>query len=138
GDLTPEQTEEMGPLLGNLLSLRFGNDWDLRLKNAQPEQIRHQTLLAARDFFVALARRQPVVLVLEDLHWADPLSLDLISLLMEALSGPGTRGEHGPGDGGPALLLLCVARPEREHRSYRLGEVAAQKCPECYTELRLR
>jgi DNA-binding SARP family transcriptional activator len=125
GDLAAERTDEMGPLLGNLLSLRFGNDWDLRLKNAQPEQIRHQTILAARDFLVALSRRQPAVLVLEDLHWADPLSLDLVSALMEALPQA-------------ALLLLCVARPEREHRSFRLGEVAARKCPDGFTELRLR
>src|SRR5262249_52797285 len=86
GDLTAERAEEMGPLLGNLFTLRAGTDWELRLKNASPEQIRHQTLLALRDFLVALARQQPVVLVLEDLHWADPLSLDLITLLMEALT----------------------------------------------------
>jgi DNA-binding SARP family transcriptional activator/class 3 adenylate cyclase len=125
GDLAAERAEEMGPLLGNLLSLRSGTDWDVRLKNASPEQIRHQTLLALQELFVALARRQPVVLLLEDLHWADPLSLDLISLLMEALP-------HAP------LLLLCVYRPEREHRCWHLATIASRKCPERATELTLR
>src|SRR5262249_48991481 len=78
GDLSEERLEEIGPLLGNLLSIRFGTDWDERLKNAAPEQIRHQTFLAVRDFLVTLARRQPVILICEDLHWADSLSLDLI------------------------------------------------------------
>jgi adenylate cyclase len=125
GDLTAERADETGPLLGNLLSLRSGTDWDLRLKNASPEQIRHQTLLAVRDFFVALAARQPLVLVCEDLHWADRLSLDLLALLMEAVP-------LAP------LLLLCVYRPERDHPCWRLGTLAAQKCPEQYTELPLR
>jgi predicted ATPase len=125
GKLSEEQGEEMGPLLGNLLSLRFGTDWDQRLKHASPEQVRHQTLLAARDFFGALAHRQPVVLVCEDLHWADTLSLDLLTVLMESLP-------LAP------LFLLCVYRPEREHKCWHLGTIAARKCLERYTELSLR
>jgi tetratricopeptide (TPR) repeat protein len=125
GDLTADPAEEMAPLLGNLFSLRSGTDWDLRLKNASPEQVRHQTLLAVRDFLVALAGRQPLVLVCEDLHWADRLSLDLLALLMEAVP-------LAP------LMLLCVYRPERDHPCWRLGSVAAQKCAEQYTELPLR
>lgn len=34
-----------------------------------------------RDFLTALAARQPLLLVLEDLHWADPASLDLLRFL---------------------------------------------------------
>jgi class 3 adenylate cyclase/tetratricopeptide (TPR) repeat protein len=125
GDLTEERCDEIGPLLGNLLSVRFGTDWDDRLTHASPEQIKHQTFLALRDFFVALARQRPVVLVLEDLHWADNLSLDVISLLMEVLT-------LAP------LLLLCVYRPEKEHRCWRLGTIAAQKCAGRATEIQLR
>jgi DNA-binding SARP family transcriptional activator len=125
GDLSEERADEMGPLLGRLLSLRFDSEWDRRLKNADPEQIRHQTLLAMRDFFVALSRQQPLVLVLEDLHWADSLSLDLIALLMEAL-------EQSP------LLLVCLYRPEREHKCWHLATIASRKCPGQYAELSLR
>jgi predicted ATPase/DNA-binding SARP family transcriptional activator len=125
GELSSERVEEIGPVLGHLLSLRFGNDWDRRLDTAGPEQLRYQSLVALQEFFVALARQQPLVLVLEDLHWADGLSLDLISLLIEALP--------------PApLCLLCVYRPEREHRCGQLGTIASRKCPERLTEIRLR
>jgi class 3 adenylate cyclase len=124
-DLSAERVEEIGPLLGNLLSLRFGNEWDLRLKNAGPEQIKHQTFLAIRDFFLALARRQPVVLVCEDLHWADTLSLDLLPLLMESVTAA-------------PILLLCIYRPEREHKCWRLGPIAGEKAGEKYSEIRLR
>jgi class 3 adenylate cyclase len=125
GDLSQAQLDEMAPLLGNLLSVRFGNEWDERLKHASPEQIKHQTFIAIREFFLALSRRQPLVLVLEDLHWADSLSLDLISLLMETLAVT-------------SILLLCAYRPEREHKCWHLGTIASRKCAERYTELPLR
>ncbi|MEW5958279.1 MAG: tetratricopeptide repeat protein [Chloroflexota bacterium] len=85
----------------------------------------YQTFVAVHDFLVALARRQPLVLVFEDLHWADDLSLDLISLLMEAVpSNP--------------ILLLCVYRPHYEHKGSRFSAIASRKCPDHYMEFSLR
>jgi hypothetical protein len=39
-----------------------------------------------QDFLTALAARRPVVLLLDDLHWADPASLDLLRFLMPTLA----------------------------------------------------
>ena len=130
GALTTTQCTEIGPLLGNLLAVQFGTEWDQRLQNAGPEQIRHQTLLALRNLFVALAHRQPVAFVIEDLHWADALSLDLIALLMEVLASS-------------PILLVCAYRPETHGgsstpRTNRLETLATRKCAERYTPLRLR
>jgi hypothetical protein len=86
---------------------------------------REDLFSAWRLFFERLADAQPVILVFEDLHWADTLSMDLVSLLMESLPSA-------------SLLLLCVYRPEREHKCWHLPTIAARKCPDCFTELRLR
>ncbi|MCA1596518.1 MAG: AAA family ATPase, partial [Chloroflexi bacterium] len=112
-------------LFADLFREHFGfeREKDDRLKNAGPEQVRHQTFLAVHDYLVALSRERPLVLVLEDLHWADTLSLDLVSLLMEAL-------RLGP------ILLICVYRPEREHRCWQIAATAERKCPERFTMLR--
>jgi DNA-binding CsgD family transcriptional regulator len=40
-----------------------------------------------RDWLAALALRRPLVLVLEDMHWADPASLDLLRFLARQVSG---------------------------------------------------
>ncbi|MBI1926342.1 AAA family ATPase [Candidatus Poribacteria bacterium] len=124
-ELLPQQADEILPLFGNLLSVKFGNELDERLKFAGPEQIKHQTFMALRDFFFALAGKQPLTLVFEDLHWADSLSLDLILLLMEMLT-------LAP------MLLICVYRPEQDHKSWRIGSIASSKCLERYTEIHLR
>ena len=82
-------------------------------------------MLAIRDVVLALARGRGLVLVLDDLHWADPSSLDVVSLLMESLT-------LAP------ILLVCAYRPDSEHRSWHLSTVAARKCADRYTEIRLR
>jgi class 3 adenylate cyclase/tetratricopeptide (TPR) repeat protein len=51
------------------------------------------------EWVVSAAHTVPLVIAIEDLHWADPSTLELIQLLVEqAASAP--------------LLLLCTARPE--------------------------
>lgn len=57
-----------------------------------------QTAWAVRRLLEARARERAVVLVLDDVHWAEPALLDLVEHLAERADGP--------------LLLLCMARPE--------------------------
>lgn len=54
---------------------------------------------AVRRFLDALARRRPVVVVFDDLHWAEASMLDLVEHVAE-------RSE------GVALLVVCLARPD--------------------------
>ncbi len=59
----------------------------------------HEAFAAWRRFFEALAERSPLVLVFEDLHWADDGLLDFVDALAERVSGV-------------PLLIVCSARPE--------------------------
>ncbi len=52
-----------------------------------------------RKLFEALAREQPLIAVLDDIHWAEPTLLDLIEYVS-------TFAQDAP------LLLLCIARPD--------------------------
>jgi class 3 adenylate cyclase/tetratricopeptide (TPR) repeat protein len=54
---------------------------------------------AARKLFEALGREGPLVVHLDDLHWAEPTFLDLVEDAVELSTGA-------------PLLLLCLARPE--------------------------
>jgi class 3 adenylate cyclase/tetratricopeptide (TPR) repeat protein len=58
-----------------------------------------EAFAAWRRFLEALAERRPLVLVFEDLHWADEGLLDFVDHLVEWASGV-------------AMLVLCTARPE--------------------------
>ena len=56
------------------------NEAEFRTLSAQ--QIQRRAFDAVRQFIRALATRQPLVLVLEDLQWADPSSIDLLQHIM--------------------------------------------------------
>ena len=58
-----------------------------------------ETAWAFRRLFEALAAERPLVVFLDDIHWADPLLLDLIEYV-------------GTFSVGRPILLLCAARPD--------------------------
>jgi class 3 adenylate cyclase/tetratricopeptide (TPR) repeat protein len=64
-----------------------------------PAQQRRRLLTTLIDWVRSVAGPQPLVIVAEDLHWADPSTLELLELLLE--QGATAR-----------LLLLYTARPE--------------------------
>ncbi|MFL7791422.1 MAG: tetratricopeptide repeat protein [Anaerolineae bacterium] len=67
----------------------------------EPGRVKQLTVLALREWVLGEARKQPVVLVLEDFHWADDLSRDALQSLIDVID--------------EAPVLLCVtARPQPE------------------------
>ncbi len=48
-----------------------------------PEQLKMETIETLLSVFEAMAQRNPVLMVVEDLHWADPSTLELLGLLIE-------------------------------------------------------
>lgn len=62
-----------------------------------------EALAAWRRFFFGLAAQRPMVLVVEDLHWADDALLDFLDSLVD----PATVERAGPA----ALLVVATARP---------------------------
>lgn len=73
------------PHLARLLSLPPSHRFPLA--EVSPEHEREQALAALVDMFLALARLQPVLLTLEDLHWCDPSTLELLERLVPRLAG---------------------------------------------------
>ena len=90
-----EQAENAA-LLAPLLDIPLPTERVLALT---PEERRRRQLAALIGWMMAGARVQPVVLAVEDLHWADPTTVDL-------LRGIAERGALAP------LFVLITARPE--------------------------
>jgi class 3 adenylate cyclase len=62
------------PLLAPLLDIPLPQE---RVSTLPPEELRRRQLAAVTAWAIAGASVQPVVLVLEDVHWADPTTLDV-------------------------------------------------------------
>ena len=55
------------------------------IQGLEPRQVRLEVASAWRTFFSALARAEPAIVVLHDLHWAGPAMLDLVEELADRL-----------------------------------------------------
>ncbi len=126
-ELFPQTWMDIVPYIANLLSAKYDDERYERIRQLPPEQMQYQISSTLKDVFVALAKQKPLLLILEDLHWADELSMHLISLLMDEIS-------NAP------LMLLCIYRPDpgMEHKGSRISRQASGKCPERYREIQLR
>jgi hypothetical protein len=88
---------ESVPLLAALLSLPLTADYaPLTLS---PEQQKQKTLHALLTIMLRIAAQQPVLFVMEDLHWVDPSTLEFLTLLVD--QGPTVR-----------ILTLLTCRPD--------------------------
>lgn len=88
---------EMVPLLANLLSIRYESKYPPL--NMSRQRQKHRLFQVLMQLVEAYASRGPVLLVVEDLHWIDPSSHELIGLLIDRLKGL-------------PILAILTARPE--------------------------
>ena len=69
------------PLLASLLAIPFEDRYTL--PSMTPQRQKQLTLEVLLGVFLALTEERPVVLLMEDLHWVDPSTLELLTLLVD-------------------------------------------------------
>jgi ABC-type oligopeptide transport system substrate-binding subunit/class 3 adenylate cyclase len=119
-----DEAAQIVPYLAALLGLRQEPEAAVRLAELSPEALQYRTFEVARTLLIRLATDGPVIVALEDLHWMDATSLQLLERLFADTEEA-------------ALLLVCSSRPEHEHPSWRLKEDGARTLPHRFHELAL-
>jgi class 3 adenylate cyclase len=87
----------MMPLIAEMLNLPPSPDY--LPGQVSPDEARGRLLTGLAEWVLKLAKLQPLILAIEDLHWVDPSSIELIGMLVQ-------RSADVP------LMLLATARPE--------------------------
>ncbi len=123
--LFSEKDIELLPFLAQLLGVRLEGESAEQVRSLDGETLRRQTLLSIGRYFQRLAEIQPTVAVFEDLHWADPSSLEALEELLAVT-------DRAP------LMLILLARLEREHASWRIKVRAETDFSHRYTEILLK
>jgi class 3 adenylate cyclase/tetratricopeptide (TPR) repeat protein len=112
--LFAERTPEMLPYLATVLALRLSPEHEERVKYLDGQGLRRQVFLCMRQLFEQLALRQPVVLLLEDWHWADQSSIELAEHLL-------------PLTDTTPLLTFFATRPDPVGPAARIRQFAAEQ-----------
>jgi class 3 adenylate cyclase/predicted ATPase/energy-coupling factor transporter ATP-binding protein EcfA2 len=85
--------------------------------NLSSQRMRQRTLEALVAMLLELAEHQPVIFILEDLHWTDPTTLELLNLVIDQTPTA-------------SVLVLLTCRPHFQpawhHRSY-LSEITVNR-----------
>ncbi|MGH2403307.1 MAG: ATP-binding protein, partial [bacterium] len=117
-ELGKTSEDEPAHALGLLVGLPFHGSRHIRAMRADPAQVKGRAVVVSRELLRAIRQDTPVVILLEDLQWADVSSWEyLTEVLLEAAE---------PGEAGYGLFILGAARPEwtlptvlLAHPSYR-------------------
>ncbi|MGV7223155.1 MAG: AAA family ATPase [Nitrospinales bacterium] len=109
------EKKDIAPYIGSLYSLQYPE-----IEEVSPEFWKAELRKAILKVLTALARRAPTVICLEDLHWADPSTLELVQFLLSEIRHP--------------ILFLCVYRPTIA--PFSTHQVAAMAMP--HQELQLQ
>src|SRR5438128_2605427 len=123
---------EVVPLFATLLSLPLPAAY--APVTVSPEQQKQQTLHALLTILLRIAAQQPVLFVMEDLHWVDPSTLEFLSLLVD--QGPTARilalftfrrDFRPPWTGRSHFTQMTLSRLPRRHAAEIAGRVARGK-----------
>lgn len=121
---TSAEIQEVYPYLGRLLSLKLEGDALEQVQSLDPQTLQTRYVFALRKLFLGMTSHQPLVLILEDLHWADPSSVELLTKLLPTASS--------------APLLFClVTRAERDSPGWKLVNAVREILGGSLTEISL-
>src|SRR6185437_13548878 len=95
------------------------------LREFSREAMHRRSMEVMAELLCRLSRDRPLLVVFEDLHWADEPTLDLIDTLLELT-------ESEP------FGMVLLYRTDREAGSWRVGERARQRYPHRFREVELR
>ncbi len=123
-DLLEDTAMEVFPYLGHLLSLDLEGEARERVQALNPQALQSHYLAAFRQLLLALAARRPLALVFDDIHWADPSSVELLIKLLPLTA--------------EAPLLFCfVTRPDRDAPGWKLITAANESFGSIFSEINL-
>ncbi|MGI9334690.1 MAG: ATP-binding protein, partial [Gammaproteobacteria bacterium] len=116
------------PPIANLLSLETSADYPGF--SGDPARQKLRILNALAEFVCARAGDSPLLVIFEDVHWADPISLQLLSLLFESVQTK-------------PILMLLTGRPDMQTHwgqhsqvtSLNLNRLAREQCRALVAEI---
>src|SRR5207245_7294920 len=117
--------QEVYPYLGTVLGLNLEADAAAHLASLSPESLQYRTFEVLTELFGKISAAHPLVISLDDLHWADSTSLALTERLL-ALA------EAGP------VMVNISHRPDTDHASWDLKEKAAREYRHLFREVALK
>ncbi|MCP4361847.1 MAG: tetratricopeptide repeat protein [Chloroflexi bacterium] len=112
------------PYLANFLNLELDEEQREKIRYLDGEALQRRTFIALRTLIAAQAAAEPLVIVLDDIHWIDNASAQLLEFLMPLVNET------------PVMFILLF-RPERTKICWQIHEKARREFDFCYAHIPL-
>jgi predicted ATPase/class 3 adenylate cyclase len=109
-----ERSVDMAAFFGTMLGLNLDKEAANRINYLEPPQVRDILFANVAKLVERLAAQQATVLYMDDLHWADPVSMDLLGSLLPLI-------ERAP------LMIIAAYRPWKEEPSWNFHKRAGRE-----------
>ncbi|MGH7496889.1 MAG: ATP-binding protein [bacterium] len=117
-----EGVEEILPFIGTLMGFRLAGKCAERIKGIEGGAMAKLIMKSMRDLMIRCAQLEPIVYIIEDLHWADDSSLELLESLFPLAK------KH-------RVLFVNLFRPDYGETSERTLEAIKERCEGCHAEI---
>ena len=121
----PEDTNEIFPFVATLMGMKLSGRHLDRVNGIEGEALEKLIFKNMRDLLIKTTEQTPLVVVIEDLHWADTSSIELLESMFRLAE---TR----------RILFINVFRPNYPETGDRIIETIKEKLPVYYVEIRLQ
>jgi predicted ATPase len=110
--------------VATLMGMKLSGKYAKRVEGIEGEALEKLILKSLRDLLTRAAEINPLVMVIEDLHWADTSSIELLESLFRLAEN------H-------RILFINVFRPGFSETGDRIVETITERLPVYYVEIRL-
>ena len=118
------EMKEVYPFLGHLLGIKLEEDMAARVKYLDGPALQNKYIAAYRAFLQKDAAREPTIIICEDIHWADPSSVELLNQVVPIVA-------EAP------IVFAFVTRADKEAPGWKLITQAHEIAGSGMTELHL-
>ena len=120
-----EELHEVLPFVATLMRMKLSGRYAQRVEGIEGEALERLILKNVRDLLIKATELGPLMIVTEDLHWADMSSIELLESLMRLAE------KH-------RVLFVNVFRPGHKKTGDRIVETIKESLPVYYVEIVLK
>ncbi|MFH0824706.1 MAG: AAA family ATPase [Pseudomonadota bacterium] len=123
-EVAPDERDEIAPFIAALMGMKLRGRYAERVKGIEGEALQKLIIKTVRDLVIKAAQLRPTVVVLEDLHWADTSSLELLEAVCKLVE------KH-------RIVFINVFRPWYSEPGERTVKAICARVPGSYVEMQL-
>ncbi|HVO74665.1 MAG TPA: hypothetical protein VMT35_11625, partial [Ignavibacteriaceae bacterium] len=116
--------DEIIPFIATLMGFRLSDRYEKRIEDISGDSLKKLIQNSIQNLILKGSQAKPIVFIIEDIHWTDISSLDLLQSLFRL-------AEHNK------ILFISTLRPNFQETGERIISIINQRYPHFYTEIKL-